>query len=89
MHCFRSTILGGFCSFTKPSSIRRGWIANVGGVGILGVASADVSVATGRRELFDDRITVTILGYQYQLITLGWAGTYNGKTIIGSIPVEN
>jgi len=32
---------------------------------------------------------VTISGYQYNLITLGWAGTYNGKTITISMPVEN
>jgi Flp pilus assembly protein TadG len=64
--------------------------ANVGGVGILGVDPADVSVTRdGTAGAIDDRITVTISGYQYQLITLGWAGTYNGKTIIVSIPVEN
>jgi len=64
--------------------------ANVGGVGILGIAPAAVTVTRdGTVGAIDDRITVTISGYQYQLITLGWAGTYNGKTIIVSIPVEN
>jgi Flp pilus assembly protein TadG len=64
--------------------------ANVGGVGILGISPADVSVTRdGTAGAIDDRITVTISGYQYNLITLGWAGAYNGKTITVSIPVEN
>ena len=60
------------------------------GTGILGIDPATVSVTrNGTPGGIDDRITVTISGYQYQLITLGWAGTYNGKTITVSIPVEN
>ena len=60
------------------------------GPGILGIPPAAVSVTrNGTAGATDDRITVTISGYQYTLITLGWAGTYNGKTITLSIPVEN
>jgi Flp pilus assembly protein TadG len=63
---------------------------DVGGGGILGVSPSDVAVTrNGTAGAIDDRITVTISGYQYNLITLGWAGTYNGKTITVSIPVEN
>src|SRR5579863_5091194 len=48
--------------------------SNVGGAGILGVDPSDVSVTRdGTAGAIDDRITVTISGYQYQLITLGWA----------------
>src|SRR5579863_4077166 len=48
--------------------------SNVGGDGILGVSPSDVSVTRdGTAGAIDDRITVTISGYQYQLITLGWA----------------
>jgi hypothetical protein len=32
---------------------------------------------------------VTISGYQYTVITPGWAGSHNGKPITVSIPVEN
>jgi Flp pilus assembly protein TadG len=64
--------------------------ANVGGAGILGIDPSNVSVTrNGTAGAIDDRITVTISGYQYQIITLGWAGTYNGKTITVSMPVEN
>jgi Flp pilus assembly protein TadG len=64
--------------------------SNVGGDGILGIDPSTVSVTrTGTAGAIDDRIIVTISGYQYNLITLGWAGTYNGKTITVSMPVEN
>jgi Flp pilus assembly protein TadG len=64
--------------------------SNVGGAGILGIDPSTVSVnRNGTAGATDDRITVTISGYQYNLITLGWAGTYNGKTITVSMPVEN
>ena len=61
-----------------------------GSNGILGLGSSNVTVTrSGTAGNTDDRITVTISGYQYTVITLGWAGTYNGKTINVSIPVEN
>src|SRR5579864_2334953 len=64
--------------------------ADLGGAGILGIDPSNVSVTRdGTAGATDDRITVTISGYQYQFITVGWAGTYNGKTITVSIPVEN
>ena len=64
--------------------------ADLGGAGILGLDPSNVSVTRdGTAGATDDRITVTISGYQYQFITVGWAGTYNGKTITVSIPVEN
>jgi Flp pilus assembly protein TadG len=64
--------------------------ANSSGPGILGIDPSTVSVTrNGTAGATDDRITVTISGYQYQIITIGWAGTYNGKTITVSIPVEN
>jgi Flp pilus assembly protein TadG len=64
--------------------------ASGSGAGILGIDPSTVSVTRdGTAGAIDDRITVTISGYQYQIITLGWAGTYNGKTITVSIPVEN
>jgi hypothetical protein len=64
--------------------------ADLGGAGILGLVPSNVSVTRdGTAGATDDRITVTISGYQYQFITLGWAGTYNGKTITVIMPVEN
>ena len=60
------------------------------GNGIFGLQPSSVSVArNGTAGGIDDRITVTISGYQYSVITLGYAGSYNGKTITVSIPVEN
>ena len=64
--------------------------ASGSGPGILGIDPSNVSVTRdGTAGTTDDRITVTISGYQYQIITLGWAGTYNGKPITVSMPVEN
>jgi Flp pilus assembly protein TadG len=64
--------------------------ADIGGAGILGIDPSNVSVTrNGTAGATDDRITVTISGYQYQIITLGFAGTYNGKTITVTMPVEN
>ena len=64
--------------------------SNLGGAGILGIAPSTVTVSrTGTAGAIDDRVIVTISGYQYNIITLGWAGTYNGKTITVSMPVEN
>ena len=64
--------------------------SNLGGAGLLGIAPSTVTVSrTGTAGAIDDRVIVTISGYQYNIITLGWAGTYNGKTITVSMPVEN
>jgi len=58
--------------------------------GIFGLQPGNVSVTrNGTAGSIDDNVTVTISGYQYNLITLGWAGAYNGKTITVTIPVEN
>jgi len=60
------------------------------GSGIFGLTPSNVSVTrNGTAGNIDDRITVTISGYQYSVLTLGWAGSYNGKPITVSIPVEN
>ena len=64
--------------------------SNVGGEGIFGLDPSNVTVArSGTAGTTNDRIIVTISGYQYNLITLGWAGSYTGKTITVSMPVEN
>lgn len=61
-----------------------------GTYGILGLQSGNVSVArNGTAGDTSDAITVTISGYQYVLVVPGWAGTYNGKPITVTIPVEN
>jgi type II secretory pathway component PulC len=59
------------------------------GPGIFGLQTSNVTVTRNGQGTTSDRITVTISGYQYTLITLGWAGSYNGKDITVSIPVEN
>ena len=59
------------------------------GSGIFGLQTSNVTVTRNGQGTTSDRITVTISGYQYTLITLGWAGSYNGKDITVSIPVEN
>jgi hypothetical protein len=59
------------------------------GSGIFGLRTSNVTVTRNGQGTTSDRITVTISGYQYTLITLGWAGSYNGKDITVSIPVEN
>jgi Flp pilus assembly protein TadG len=61
-----------------------------GTTGIFGLQASNVSVTRlGVAGDVDDRVNVTISGYQFVFVTLGWAGTYNGKPIIVSIPVEN
>jgi hypothetical protein len=59
------------------------------GTGLFGLQSANVNVSRNGQGTTSDRITVTISGYQYTLITMGWAGAYDGKTITVTIPVEN
>lgn len=66
-----------------------GTTAGGSGSGIFGLAPSNVNVSRSGQGTTDDRLTVTISGYQYNLITLGWAGTYTGKPITVSIPVEN
>jgi hypothetical protein len=51
---------------------------------------SNVSVTrTGTYGGSDDRVNVTISGFQYILLTPGWSGSYNGRTISVSLPVEN
>jgi|SRR5579862_9830458 len=58
--------------------------------GIFGLQPANVTVTrNGTAGGVDDRINVSISGYQFVWITFGWAGTHSGKTINVSIPVEN
>lgn len=59
------------------------------GTGLFGLEPANVQVSRNGQGTTSDRITVTISGYQYTLITFGWAGVYDGKDITVSIPVEN
>ena len=59
------------------------------GTGLFGLEPANVNVSRNGQGTTSDRITVTISGYQYTLITMGWAGAYDGKTIEVTIPVEN
>lgn len=59
------------------------------GTGLFGLDPANVTVTRNGQGTTADRITVTISGYQYTLITMGWAGAYEGKTIAVTIPVEN
>jgi Flp pilus assembly protein TadG len=58
--------------------------------GMLGLQSSNVTVTRlGTAGDVNDRVNVTISGYQFVFVTLGFAGTYNGKPITVSIPVEN
>ena len=59
------------------------------GTGLFGLVPANVNVSRNGQGTTNDRITVAISGYQYTLITMGWAGAYNGKDITVTIPVEN
>jgi hypothetical protein len=61
-----------------------------GTTGIFGLQPANVAVTrAGTAGGVDDRINVSITGYQFVWITFGWAGTHSGKPISVSIPVEN
>ena len=59
------------------------------GTGLFGLESANVNVTRQEPGTTSDRITATISGYQYTLITMGWAGAYSRKDITATIPVEN
>jgi Flp pilus assembly protein TadG len=56
---------------------------------ILGLQPSNVLVSRNGQGTNSDSISVTISGYQYVLITFGWAGTHTGKPITVSMPVEN
>jgi Flp pilus assembly protein TadG len=60
----------------------------VGNSGIMGMHPSNVSV-TRTYGGSDDRVNVTISGFQYILLTPGWSGSYNGRIISVSLPVEN
>ena len=63
---------------------------STGSTGMLGLQPSNVTVTRlGTVGDVDDRVNVTISGYQFVFVTLGFAGTYNGKPITVSIPVEN
>lgn len=60
------------------------------GNGFMGLAPSSVSVVRdGTAGGPDDRIVVTVSGYNFPLITPGFAGTKTGKPIVVTIPVEN
>jgi hypothetical protein len=60
------------------------------GSGIAGLTSSNVNVnRQGTAGASDDRIVVKVSGYRYHLVTPGWAGTFRGKDIVVSSPVEN
>ena len=56
---------------------------------IMGLQPANIAVSRTAQGTSSDTITVTISGYTYVLITLGWAGTHTGYPITVDIPVEN
>lgn len=60
------------------------------GNGYLGLTPSSVTVArNGTPGGSDDRIVVTVSGYNFSFLTPGFAGTKNGKPIVVTIPVEN
>jgi Flp pilus assembly protein TadG len=60
------------------------------GSGVVGLTASNVTVnRNGTAGGTDDRIVVTVTGYRYILVTLGWAGSWPGKDVTVSIPVEN
>ena len=56
---------------------------------ILGLQPSNVLVTRNNPGAGSDSISVTISGYQYTMITFGWAGAHTGKPITVNIPVEN
>ncbi|HLY17926.1 MAG TPA: TadE family protein [Bryobacteraceae bacterium] len=59
------------------------------GAGVLGLQAANVAVTRTGQGSTEDRINIVISGYQFTLITPGWAGAYTARPISVSIPVEN
>lgn len=60
------------------------------GTGYLGLDPTNVQVSRlGTAGTTNDRIVVTISGFQFSYITPGHAGPKTGKAIVVSMPVEN
>jgi len=59
------------------------------GAAVMGLQPANVTVTRNGQGTTDDRITILISGYQYSLFVPGWAGSYAGRDITVTIPVEN
>jgi hypothetical protein len=60
------------------------------GTGQMGLNPSSVTVArNGTSGGQDDRIVVTVSGYNFTFITPGFAGTKTGKPIVVTVPVEN
>ena len=65
-------------------------LAVAGTAGTFGVVPSNVTVArTGTAGTTEDRVSVDISGYHFLFISMGFAGTHDGKTIHVSVPVEN
>ena len=59
------------------------------GNGMMGLTPSNVSISrSGTAGGVDDRIVITVAGYRYTLVTPGWAGSFRGKDVVVSIPVE-
>ena len=56
--------------------------------GFFGLRSSNVNVARQNNWTPEDRITITISGYHYTLVTPFMAGTFTGKPIVVTLPVE-
>src|SRR5437660_1581555 len=60
------------------------------GSGVVGLTAANVTVnRNGAAGGTDDRIVIKVSGYRYTLVTPGWAGSFRGKDVVVSMPVEN
>ncbi len=58
--------------------------------GLLGLDSSKVSVEVRPKSETEPvgRLVVTVQGYQYGLITPGFAGLHDGRTLVASLPME-
>lgn len=58
--------------------------------GLLGLDASNVSVTLQPKSASEPvaRLVVTVQGYQYGLITPGFAGLHRGQPIVASLPVE-
>ena len=58
--------------------------------GLLGLDSGNVTVEVRPKSVSDPvaQLVVTVQGYQYGLITPGFAGFHNGRTLVASLPME-
>jgi hypothetical protein len=56
--------------------------------GFFGLEPSMVNVVRQNRWTPEDRITITISGYHYTLVTPFLAGTFTGKPIAVTLPVE-